>query len=243
MLDSLLSLHNSQLPFFSALVLGFVAAVCPCSIALSITAIGYLAKDVHSSKKVLLNGLFYTLGRMLCYIGLSFAIIFIIQATHIIDRLEHDLGFVGERMVGPLLIVVGVLLLDLFSFKLFNFKFTKLIERRFKVNNRWTAFVIGFLFALAFCPYNAAIFFGILIPIATTVDYGYGLPIIYAIASALPVVIVVWILAYSFRNIGSFYNKIKTWELYIRRTMAIVMILAGIYYTITLTFMEHHHVH
>jgi len=94
----------------------------------------------------------------------------------------------------------------------------------------WSAFVIGVLFALAFCPYSGVLYFGMLIPMTITSAKGLYLPIVYAFATGLPVIIIAYLLAYTISGIGGFYNKVKVFEKWLRRIVALVFIGAGMYY-------------
>jgi threonine/homoserine/homoserine lactone efflux protein len=58
------------------------------------------------------------------------------------------------------------------------------------------------------------------------------LPFVFAIATGLPVIIFSWILAFSVSSVGVVYNKIKTFELWFRRVVAVLFIGVGLYYTI-----------
>jgi threonine/homoserine/homoserine lactone efflux protein len=44
------------------------------------------------------------------------------------------------------------------------------------------------------------------------------------------VIIFAWILAYAVSGIGGFYNKVKAFEVWFRRIIAVLFIAVGIYY-------------
>jgi threonine/homoserine/homoserine lactone efflux protein len=94
----------------------------------------------------------------------------------------------------------------------------------------WGVLLLGIVFALAFCPYSGVLFFGMLIPITITSASGLYLPVIFAIATGLPVIIFAWLIAYTIGGVGNLYNKIKIFEIWFRRVVAIVFIGVGIYY-------------
>ena len=98
----------------------------------------------------------------------------------------------------------------------------------------WGSILLGMVFALAFCPYSGVLYFGMLIPLTITSAKGLILPFIFAIATGIPVIIMAWIIAYSVGSIGKFYDKIKSFEIWFRRIVAIVFILVGVYYLIIL---------
>jgi len=100
----------------------------------------------------------------------------------------------------------------------------------------WSTLLLGMVFALAFCPYSGVLYFVMLIPITVASASGLYLPILFAIATALPVIIFAWLLAYAVGNVGKLYNRIKTFELWFRRVVSVIFIGVGIYYVATFYF-------
>lgn len=100
----------------------------------------------------------------------------------------------------------------------------------------WSTLFLGMIFAMAFCPYSGVLYFMMLIPMTITSVEGLFLPLIFAVGTGLPVIIFAWLLAYAVGNVGSLYNKIKAFELWFRRIMAVLFILVGIYYIIQVYF-------
>jgi threonine/homoserine/homoserine lactone efflux protein len=86
------------------------------------------------------------------------------------------------------------------------------------------------VFALAFCPYSGVLYFGMLIPMTVASASGLYLPIVFALATGIPVIIFAWILAYTVSGIGGAYNKVKAFEIWFRRVIAVLFIVVGIYY-------------
>jgi cytochrome c biogenesis protein CcdA len=133
--------------------------------------------------------------------------------------------------IGIALVVIGVLMLDIIKFNIpFVSKWTSGISEKQTKRNYWSAFVIGVLFALAFCPYSAVLYFGALIPLTLASSTGLLLPPAFAVATGLPVIVIAWLLAYSVGNIGNFYNKMNVFQKWFKRIVAAVFIIVGIYY-------------
>jgi threonine/homoserine/homoserine lactone efflux protein len=65
---------------------------------------------------------------------------------------------------------------------------------------------------------------------------GLYLPIVFALATGIPVIIFAWILAYTISGIGGVYNKVRTFEIWFRRAIAILFILVGTYYIFRVIF-------
>ena len=221
-------LENSTMPWLTALLLGLMTAISPCPLATNITAIGFISKDIEDRNRVFLNGLFYTLGRAITYTGLAL-IIFLG-----VDQLKFS-GFFqqnGEKFIGPLLLIIGLLMLDVIKIKFPGFsRLTSGMQNK-KSWSYLDAVLLGLVFALAFCPYSGVLYFGMLVPMTVTSASGLYLPLVFAIATGIPVIILAWLLAYTVSGVGSVYNKMKTFELWFRRIIAVLFIAVGVYYII-----------
>lgn len=218
--------ENSNFPLLTALILGLMTALSPCPLAMNITAIAFIGKDIEEKKKVFYSGLYYTLGRAISYTGLGFILYFGASKFQIARFLQ----LYGERILGPLLLVIGVIMLDIIRFRMPTF--TKLSESvSTKKKRKWlSALLLGFIFALAFCPSSAVFYFGILIPMSITQPDGLWLPLIFAIGTGLPVIIVAYLISFTVSGLGKFYHHITAIEKWVRRITAAVFIIVGLYY-------------
>ncbi len=220
-------LENTQTPIIYAFILGLMTAISPCPLATNITAVAYISKDIENKKKIFVNGLIYTLGRAISYtlIGL---ILFFGASKFEISKLFSSSG---ENFLGPLLIIIGILMLDIIRIKFPSFgKLTEKMQIKSKKGSRLSALLLGIVFALAFCPYSGVLYFGMLIPMTISSSTGLYLPIIFAIATGLPVIIIAYLLAFSVSSIGNFYKKIQVFQKWFNRIVAIIFILVGLYY-------------
>lgn len=219
-------LENSQYSFITALILGLMTAISPCPLATNISAIGFISRDIENRKRVFINGLVYTLGRAISYTMLAMVLYFGANKMNISMLFQ---GW-GEKLLGPLLIIIGLFMLDVLKIRFPDFSgLTERIGEKGK-GSYWSTLLLGMVFALAFCPYSGILYFAILIPITIASASGLYLPIIFAIATGLPVILFAWLLAYAIGNVGKLYNHIKTFELWFRRVVAILFIVIGIYY-------------
>jgi len=221
-------LENSSIPLLSAFILGLMTAISPCPLATNITAVGFIGKDIENRNKVFYNGLVYTLGRAVTYTGLA-AIIFLGA-----DQLALSGWFqkYGEKILGPLLIIIGLFMLGLFKI---NFPGVNRFMQRYQekgVSSFGEVLFIGILFALAFCPYSGVLYFGMLIPMTLSSGSGLVLPVVFAVATGIPVIIFAWLLAYTIAGVGKFYNGLKIFEKWFRRVVAALFIGIGLYYVI-----------
>jgi len=225
-------LENSSVPVVSAIALGLLTAISPCPLATNITAVGYIGKDINERNRVFINGGVYTLGRALSYTGLAFIIY--IGADQF--RISGWFQQYGEKIIGPLLIIIGLFMMGLFKVNLPVIKlFTKPYPEE-KADSYWDVLLLGILFALAFCPYSGVLYFGMLIPMTINSASGLLLPVVFAIATGIPVIIFAWLLAYTASGVGRLYNGLKIFELWFRRIIAIIFIVVGIYYAVSTLF-------
>ena len=221
-------LDNSSMPWLTAILLGLMTSISPCPLATNITAIGFISKDIDNRNRVFLNGLFYTLGRAITYT--SIALIIYLGADQF--RFSGFFQQYGEKIIGPLLIIIGVLMLDVVRIKFPGLsRLTAAMGKR-KSWRYIDAVLLGMVFALAFCPYSGVLYFGMLIPITVASASGLYLPVFFAVATGIPVILFAWLLAYTVSGIGGVYNKIKVFELWFRRVVAAVFIIVGVYYII-----------
>ncbi len=225
-------LENSSIPWVSAFVLGLMTAISPCPLATNITAVGFISKDIESRNRVFVNGLLYTLGRAISYTAVALIIYFGADQF----KFSGIFQLYGEKIIGPLLIIIGLFMLDILKIK---FPGLSGITSRMESKTKWgylDAILLGMVFALAFCPYSGVLYFGMLVPMTVASASGLYLPIVFAVATGIPVIIFAWILAFSVGSIGGFYNKLKIFETRFRRVIAILFIAVGIYYIFRIFF-------
>ena len=202
-------LDNSSLPVVTALILGILTAVSPCPLATNLTAVAYLGREIDNRRKVFYLGLLYTLGRAVAYSALGAILIFIIRKGEDAFDIQDAISAIGEWILGPALVLIGL-------FMLFGH------------------LLLGVLFAMAFCPTSGMLYFGMLIPMSAVESGGYALPVVYAIATSLPVLVAAWIIAYSMQSLGRVMGKIAVFQRWFNRLVAILFILVGLYYTVTI---------
>jgi len=224
-LQSLLENYNA--PILSAFILGIMTAISPCPLATNITATAFITKNISSKRKVFLSGLLYSLGRGFSYTTIGLILYFGASKFHIARFFNQN----GEKYLGPLLILIGLIMLNViklnFSGKL---SFQEKLSEKFKDKGLLGSFLIGVIFALAFCPYSGALFFGMLIPMTIASADGLYLPIVFAFGTGLPVILFTYLLAFTAGKVGVFYNRITKIEKIMRTVAGLVFIITGLYY-------------
>ena len=217
-----------SIPVVAAFALGLLMAISPCPLATNIAAIAYISQRVTERKYAVTTSVLYTLGRVLAY---SIIGILIIKAGFEIPGLASALQNTGDKILGPILIAVGAVLLNIHRLRFGNGN-NRLSSLGEKVS-RWGmvgGFLLGILFALAFCPYSAVLYFGILIPLSLKSAGGIALPAVFAIGTGLPVLIFGIALSFGITRISSWFNSITKAQNAIRVITSWILIGIGIYY-------------
>ena len=212
---------------------GILTSISPCPLAANIVAISYIGKKVEHPRLVLLTGLLYTLGRSLTYVVLGIILVkSMLSAPHISFFLQKYM----MKIMGPLLIVVGMFLMGLLNV---NMKGSGTSDRMLSRADRmgiWGAGLLGIVFALSFCPSSAALFFGSLLPLAIKTESGVILPLLYGIGTALPVVVFAFLAATGAHYIGKVFHRITQFELWARRITGVLFIVMGVYFSLKYIF-------
>ncbi len=217
----------------SALWLGVLTSISPCPLATNIAAISFVGSRVGSPRRVLLAGALYTAGRALAYLALSVLLVSSILAA---PSASHFLQKYGHKVLGPLLILVGMVLLELIRLRPAGAAPGGGMSERFARAGIWGALPLGALFALSFCPTSAALFFGSLLPLAVERRSPVALPFAYGVGTALPVVVFAVLLAAGAQSVGKVFERITHLEVWARRVTGVLFIAIGVYFTLAYVF-------
>jgi cytochrome c biogenesis protein CcdA len=218
---------NRDVPLVAAFALGLLTSVSPCPLATNITATAYIAKTIRSRKKVVLSGLLYTLGRMLSYTTLAAIIYYGASKFQVAKLFQAN----GEKYIGPIMISIGLIMLGIIKLNfLFKGNLNDKLSEKFKDKGLLGSFLLGVVFALAFCPYSGALFFAMLIPMSLSASAGLGLPLVFSVGTGLPVLFFAFIIAFSIERLGRYFKAIQKVEKIMRIVAGITFLLAGIYY-------------
>ena len=221
---------NSQWPVLTAFLLGLAVALHPCPLAANIAAMGYIARDVNSRRKVFFNGIYYTIGRVLAYTVLGIIIIAVMRNGMNTLHISDFFSLWGERILGPVLIIIG--LYFIFSSRLHKEEHCPHLSTRRHLLHGWGgSLLLGILLALSFCPESAIVYFGILMPMSAQSSIGYSLPIIFSVATAIPTLIMAWGFAYGIGMSGtaSLKGKLSKAQHAINGIVGVLFICTGIF--------------
>ena len=217
-----------NLPGVSAFMLGVMASLGPCTLATNLAAVAYISRRISDRKFAVTGGALYTLGRMITYTVLGILIIYTGMSIPVISNFLQD---ISEVVVGPLLIIVGLIMLfiDRISFGEHGSSMANAAAKLADMG-MLGALPLGMVLALAFCPYSAVLFFMVLIPLTLKTHGGAGLPAFFALGTGLPVLLFGSLLSLGVAGAAKWINAISRAEVYIRIAMAVLFIIIGLYY-------------
>ena len=229
-MGSMEALGTSGIPLVAAFFIGLVMTFSPCPLATNITAIAFISKKIGDNRHTLLVGTLYALGRMAPYIGLTALIVY---AGLNIQSISLFLQEYGEKLIGPFLIIMGILMLELVDIPTIGGQgWLQKIELYLGEKGYLGGFLLGVIFALALCPFAAVLFFGMLIPIALKTGDAIFVPAVFGIATALPVIIISIVLVSGVNRVSGMMTAVQKNEKWIKWTVATVFIIVGVYYLV-----------
>ena len=220
---------NASWPILSAWALGLLTAISPCPLATNITATAYIARTLQGKRKILLSGFLYTLGLAFTYTAIAMIISMGASKFHVARFFQGN----GEKFLGPVMIIIGLIMLNVIKFNFLGKSSLKeKLGDKFKDKGLLGSFLLGVLFAMAFCPYSGAMYFGMLIPMTIESEMGITLPLFFAIGAGSLVLFFTLIIAFSIEKLGVYFKRITQIEKVMRYIAAILFILTGLYYVL-----------
>ena len=206
---------------------GVLTSISPCPLASNIAAISYVGRRAGNARSVLWSGLLYTLGRAIAYTALGSLLVSSMLSAFAVSRALQKYMLVG---LGPLLIVVGIIVLGVVRLPIGGTNFTERLQKRVDAMGLGGALLLGIIFALSFCPVSAALFFGSLLPLALQYESGFLLPASYGIATALPVIASTIVVASGAAAMKNFFSHMQRFDLWSRIVTGIIIIAIGVYF-------------
>ena len=216
----------------SALWLGILTSISPCPLATNIAAISFVGRKVDKPGYVLCTGILYTIGRSITYIVLGIILVSSILSMPIVS---HWLQKYMQKLLGPILILVAMLLLDMLRFTGKGSNLGQWCQQRAEKFGLCGALFLGIVFALSFCPVSGALFFGSLIPLSVKHSSSVVLPLLFGVGTALPVFAFGLVISFGAGAMAKAFHKVSQFELWARRITGAVFLVIGIYFTIVYT--------
>jgi cytochrome c biogenesis protein CcdA len=216
-----------------ALWLGVLTSVSPCPLATNIAALSYLGRQVGQRRQALLSAGAYILGRSLTYVALGALIVAGLAA---IPPVSAFLERTMNRLLGPVLILVGMALLDLLPLPPGLSVGSQGLRESAARSGALGALFLGLLFALSFCPVSAALFFGSLVPLAIQEQSPVLLPIAYGLGTGLPVIVPAILFVFGIGALGAFLQRMESFQRWALRATGLLFIAIGIYFVLRFIF-------
>ena len=238
----------------AALYLGGLTSISPCPLATNIAAISYVGRKVGNPRAVMAAGFLYTLGRCLLYLALA---VLLASTAMSVPAVSLFLQKYMHLALGPIFLILGMFLVGLITTNLGGASMSEGMQSRVDTMGVWGAFLLGVLFAVSFCPTSAAWFFGLValilgseagaittllakigisLPTASLPGGTVVLPLIYGIGTAVPVLLVAFLLAYSAQSLGKTYNILSKVEWWARQITGWLFVFLGIWFTFKYVF-------
>lgn len=221
------------LPALSAFWFGILTAISPCPMATNIAAVSFIGRRVDSPRRAFAAGVAYAVGRSLAYVLLAVVLVSALLST---PQVSHFLQKYMSKLLGPLIILVGMLLLELIRVPGVGFMVSDRWQRRAAAFGAVGALALGFVFALSFCPLSATLYFGSLLPLAIGQESRFLLPALYGLGTSLPVLAFGVIIALGARSLARWFNRLSHCERWARLATGAVFLLVGLYLTVANTF-------
>ena len=217
----------------SALWLGILTSISPCPLATNIAAITFIGRRIGNPRAAVATGLLYAVGRTVAYTVLAALLVSSLLSAPMVS---HALQKHMNKILGPLLILVGMLLAGLIEFNVKGSGLAARLGKRVETWGIWSGLALGVVFALSFCPGSAALFFGSLIPLAVKYESALALPIVDGAGTALPVLVFAILIVVSTHAVGRAFDRITQFELWARRITGVLFILIGVYFCLAFIF-------
>ena len=217
----------------SALWVGILTSISPCPLATNIAAISFIGRRIGSPRAAIATGLLYALGRTVVYVVLGALLVSSLLSAPVVS---HLLQKYMNKILGPILILVGMLLVGLIQFNTKGSGLAEKVGKRVETWGVWAGLAMGAVFALSFCPGSAALFFGSLVPLAVKYESSLVLPLLYGAGTALPVLVFAILIVVGTRAVGQAFNRITQFEFWARRITGALFIAIGIYYCLAFIF-------
>jgi len=216
-----------------AAYLGLLTAVSPCPLATNVAAISFLSRRVGEPRAALLTGLLYALGRSLVYVVIAALLVGGLLAAPAVSVLLQKYM---NKALGPVLILVGMVLLELINLPVRGSELGQRVGQRVAGWGVWAGFALGVVFALSFCPASAALFFASLIPLAVKFESATLLPAVFGVSTALPVVVFAVLIVVSTNAMARTFDRLTAFERWARRITGGIFLLVGVYFCLAFIF-------
>jgi cytochrome c-type biogenesis protein len=223
--------YSSNIALLSVMFLGFVGSVAPCQISANIGAMMYFSNRQVQRRLSWIEISMYLLGKISVFSILG-AVFWLFGQSVSQDMIPFFVF--ARKMLGPLLIIMGLFFLGLLKLPgSFGFQLSSYLKNLSgRIGGKWGAFVLGASFSFGFCPTMVWLFFGLVMPLVFQSSYGFILPPIFAIGTAMPFLLFVGLsIVLGFDT--AMIKKSRQWGKWMQRVVGVLFLLLGVADTIT----------
>jgi|SRR5579859_4390340 len=219
-----------NIPVVSVLLFGMIGAFAPCQLSTGVAALSFLARRAGEPRRLWVQTLAYLAGKATVYLLLGGAIVLLGLQIGQISQSAMPVIIVARRLLGPLLVVVGLFLAGV-------------LKTRFSIGEQLTAkietgigrragavpaYLMGMAFAFTFCPTLFWLFFGLTLPMALVSPGGLVFPAVFALGTTLPLLFFAALLAAGATNLRSIVQRAKRFDVWAQRAVGIIFVLIGL---------------
>lgn len=215
------------LSVISALGLGILTSFHPCPFATNIAALSVICRWSNNARRTLIAGLFYSFGRILAYTCLG---ILISCGALSIPSVAEFLQYYMNKLLGPFLILVGMLVSGLIPIRDRHLFATVIGKEKLSGKSMWSVFFVGVIMAVSFCPASAGLFFGVLIPLAISRGSSIVLPAVYGVGTGLPLLVLAFLFSKGVTTVQSRIGQGNWGERWVPIATGTVLIIMGLYF-------------
>ncbi len=213
------------IPVVTALLLGLIGSTSPCQLTTNVAALAFVSREAASSRRVVASALAYLLGKVAVYSVLG---MLIVVAGLELSRTAIPVVVVMRKALGPLLILIGLLMLGVLRLDLsVGQRLSSRLEESARRGGPLGPFLLGVAFAFAFCPTLFWLFFGLLVPLSISSRDGLLYPGLFALGTSLPLLAFAGLLALGARNVSRYVHQVKRLDRLARRAAGVVFIIGG----------------
>lgn len=215
-------LGAQSIPGLSALLLGILGGLAPCQVSANAGAIAYVAQADERKTPLWRVARDFLFGKMAVYVVLGFL------AAMLGLRIPSPVLAWLRRLSGPLMIGIGLYLAGwIRSGDTGGARVTEWLQQRLPRRGS-PPFWLGLAFSLGFCPTMAVIFFGALVPLIIQAPAGMVLPVVFAVGTALPVILWAAALSVGRRAAGRWVRRLRSLDRYVRWVAVGIFLLLGL---------------
>lgn len=222
---------QTDIALIAALFLGFVGSVAPCQLSANAAATMYFGNRQVQAKLRWMEVVLYLAGKVVVFSG--FGILFYLFGREISTEFIPFFSW-SRKLLGPLLVVIGFVLLGFIRLRFsMGTRLSAWLQGKSKrLGGKNGAFLLGAAFSLGFCPTMFVLFYGSLMPLVMSAPYGFALPSVFAIGTAMPLLLFAG-LAVGFGLDQKMIRKTKRWGLVVQRFAGTLLLVLGIADTAT----------